>query len=194
MNKNKMSEEVKSALHILRLEESWISRGLVSPAEIMAYAAEYRSNPYEHNLEHYPSYLIGQYIENNKSISNSEISNLLYFIELRLDEGEIGSTLSWIVNSNRFDNAQLQFIHDSVLIKKYRLGGIIKKRQYLNFISEESFLSDDFIDECLASSDSVLQRALVDSGKVPDKYLIKLEVEGLNKKVRNIARQKLSKK
>lgn len=178
------------ALDELSLSQKWLEYGVVTEEVLLGYARESVEN--STIVDHAGPYFLYGYLESKENISESQMENYLYLALNEVEEGQVHECISWLMDSKALPLDHLLSLSGAEFIKKYDLVGKYERSCVIKRIGSGR-TDDKFLLECVGSGDPKVQGKILELVAVGEMVLKCLVEQGSNKRIRNIAKAKLSK-
>ncbi|MBF0227906.1 MAG: hypothetical protein HQK76_20870 [Desulfobacterales bacterium] len=181
----------EQALSKLSLSEKWVDYEIVSMDDIRLYAQEALDN---HTIvDHTGSYFLYKFLESIYKLSKKQVGNYIDIVLSEIDQGQIYDCLSWLMESNALSLDLLLSLNNCDFIGKYNLKNQYKRCYFIKRLEDYS-ADSALLFEAIDSDDPKVQSKVLEIFGDRIEVLERLADRGVNKKIRNISKEKLRKK
>jgi hypothetical protein len=122
-----------------------------------------------------------------------ELERFLTLVEVDTDRGMAECVIGDLLRSKRINISQIEELQNREAVHLPVFQRLVLRRKLLAELATGN-LTDDLFDRCLARGDSVVQRELVSLGGLTRGQLETLKDSGVNRAIRNLAREKLGRR
>lgn len=178
----------REMLEVLRYDSGWLRYGLIDQRSLAEQFSRFQKGVDE-NTEHY------RYLSFCKLLERLTIDDVTLdrFIELAVldeDQSMAAAALTNLVRHDGLTSRQLNHLKSLPAFASSQLQETIGQVELLRAL-DSSDLGDDLFNRCLFNGGDLIQRKLLNHGRISTEQLSTLAEHGVNRAIRNLAKQKL---
>lgn len=184
-----MNNQVATALKTLGFTKPWLTQGILTESLLMTLYHQFQTSE-DKNQEHYRWQAFTQYLGNKTTLTDAEVA-----VCFRLQDGDLcdlqKNRIFAVLHSNLLSAEQLQALADKHSFMNEKPFKTLYQRLLIMQRMQHG-LSDAIFHDIKQSQDTALYRMAVEDYSVTKEQLLWLSLHA-NKKVRNMAKNKLNK-
>ena len=182
-------KELIDRLSKIGYTKSWLDYGVLT-IEYLNEQVQAFENSDDKNTEHYRMNAFRHYLSLKNNLSDTEFDNYLELVFKDNDVLMAGTAAADLFNKVNLTDLQFEKLSKSIRHFGDWTEKVITRQTLLRKLKTNN-LTDEFFKECIKNGDSVIHEYILDLADF--NQLQELVINGKNKKIRNIATEKLNK-
>ena len=181
-------KELTNKLAKLGYTNLWLNYGILTIQQLISQEQEF-DNSEDKNTEHYRCGAFVDFLQNRIKLSDTDFDNLIVLILQDEDESMANAITVTIFETIELTDSQFEKLCATIMHFGDRSEKIIRYRLLRKL--KHSALTDEFLEECIENGDCVVHEHILEIANVIQ--LQELTIKGRNKRIRNVATEKLKK-
>ena len=182
-------QELKNKLAKIGYTTLWLDYGVLTIEHLIEQEKVFENSD-DQNTEHYRYSTFRQYLSSKNNLSDTEFDNFLRLAFADSDSIMAGSAVVDLFNRTHLTEEQFQNLCNSIGHFGEWTEKIVTRQTLLRQLRTNN-LTDDLLKVCIEIGDSVIHEYILDIADT--NQLEELTIKGKNKKIKNMASDKLKK-
>ena len=181
-------KELTNKLAKLGYTNLWLNYGILTIQQLISQEQEF-DNSEDKNTEHYRCGAFVDFLQNRIKLSDTDFDNLIVLILQDEDESMANAITVTIFETIELTDSQFEKLCATIMHFGDRSEKIMRYRLLRKL--KHSALTDEFLKECIENGDRVVHEHILEIANIIQ--LQELTIKGRNKRIRNVATEKLKK-
>lgn len=179
-----------SDLQLLGYTQKWLDYGVLTPERLRSDLERFREPDGDESTEHYRFALFYEYLDSRERMSDAEINHILELAMEDPDGTMAHCAVMQLIQLDVLSDTQFHKLPSRPAFKHFDTSKTYTRHKLLRLIRREG-PTEPVLSRCLAEGDGEVHRYLLDHCGLPEEFLEELADKGGNRKVRNLAWEKL---